>query len=111
DILELKANPHKEAVGVIIEAEMDRTRGVAATVLVQSGTLQLRDIAVAGATYGRIRAMYDDRGKRVRRVEPATPVVVYGLFDLPQAGDIFQVVEDERTAREIAEERARQRQA
>jgi translation initiation factor IF-2 len=111
DIQELKANPNKPAVGVVIEAEIDRTRGVASTVLVQSGTLHLRDIAVAGGTYGRVRAMMDDRGKRIRKAEPASPVVVYGLFELPQAGDIFQVVDDEKTARDLAEQRARQHQA
>jgi translation initiation factor IF-2 len=111
DIAELKANPNKPAVGVIIEAQMDRNRGVSATVLIQSGTLKVRDMAVAGATYGRIRAMYDDHGRRMRRAEPATPVEVYGLFELPQAGDIFQVVADEKTARDIAEQRARQQQA
>ena len=111
DIAELKANPNKPAVGVIIEAEMDRTRGISATVLIQSGTLKLRDVAVAGGTYGRIRAMYDDHGRRIRRAEPSTPVEVYGLVELPQAGDIFQVVEDEKTARDLAEQRARQQQA
>ena len=111
DIEELRANPHKPAVGVVIEAQMDRNRGVSASVLIQSGTLKVRDMAVAGATYGRIKAMYDDQGRRIRRAEPATPVEVYGLFELPQAGDIFQVVEDEKVARDIAEQRARQQQA
>ncbi len=111
EISELKANPHKPAVGVIIEAEVDQNQGIAATVLVQSGTLMMRDIAVAGATSGRIRTMYDDHGKRIRRAEPSTPVVVYGLVDLPQAGDVFQVTEDERTARSLADERARHQQA
>lgn len=111
DIQDLKANPNKPAVGVIVEAEVDRNQGVAATALVQSGTLQLRDIAVAGATYGRIRAMYDDHGKRIRRAEPSTPVLIYGLVDLPEAGDVIHVVDDERRAREIAEERFRHRQA
>jgi translation initiation factor IF-2 len=111
DIADLKANPHKDAVGVVIEAEVDRSRGIAATILVQSGTLKLRDMAVAGATYGRLRAMTDDLGRRIRRAEPATPVVIYGLFELPQAGDVFQVVADERIARDLAEQRARQQQA
>lgn len=111
DIGEMKANPNKPAVGVIIEAQMDRNRGVSATVLIQSGTLKVRDIAVAGATYGRIRAMFDDHGRKMRRAEPATPVEVFGLFELPQAGDIFQIVEDERIARDIAEQRSRQQQA
>ncbi len=111
DIEELKANPHKPAVGVVIEAQMDRNRGISASVLIQSGTLKVREMAVAGATYGRIKAMYDDQGRRLRRAEPSTPVEVYGLFELPQAGDIFQVVEDEKIARDIAEQRARQQQA
>jgi translation initiation factor IF-2 len=111
DIQELKANPYKPAVGVVIEAKIDRSRGVVATVLVQSGTLKPRDVVVAGATYGRIRAMNDDRGRKMRKAEPATPVEILGLFELPQAGDIFQVVEDEKTARSLAEERARQRRA
>jgi translation initiation factor IF-2 len=111
DIQELKANPYKPAVGVVIEAKIDRSRGVVATVLVQSGTLKPRDVVVAGATYGRIRAMNDDRGRKLRKAEPATPVEILGLFELPQAGDVFQVVEDEKTARALAEERARQRRA
>ncbi len=108
ELQELKANPHTSAVGVVIEAELERTRGVAASLLVQSGTLQLRDIIVAGGTYGRIRAMEDDRGKSIRRAGPATPAVVFGLFDLPAAGDVFRVVEDEKTARDTAEERQAQ---
>jgi translation initiation factor IF-2 len=111
DLLELKANPDRPAVGVIVEAEVDRHRGPVATVLVQSGTLQQRDIVVVGATWGRIRAMHDDRGRRVRRAEPGMPVEILGLIEAPQAGDYLQVVEDERTARELAEERQRQRRA
>jgi translation initiation factor IF-2 len=111
DLLELKANPELNAVGVIIEAEVDRNRGPVATVLVQSGTLQQRDIVVVGATWGRIRAMHDDRGRRVRRVLPGAPVEILGLVEAPQAGDFLQVVEDEKSARELAEERQRQRRA
>ena len=111
DIGELKANPHKPAVGVVIEARIDRSRGVSATVLVQSGTLKPRDFVVAGATYGRIRAMNDDLGRRIRKAEPATPVEIFGLFELPQAGDVFQVVGDEKTARSLAEERSRHKRA
>lgn len=111
DMMELKANPHKPAIGVIIEAKVDRSRGPVATVLIQSGTLNQRDTVVVGATWGRIRAMYDDRGRRVRRGEPATPVEILGLLDVPDAGDILQAVEDEKTARSLAEERARQRRA
>ena len=110
DILELKADPSRRAIGVIIEAELERSRGVAATVLVQAGTLRVRDVAVAGATWGRIRAMTDDRGNEVTEAGPSTPVKVFGLYELPEAGDIFEVVEDERTARDMAEQRAAQRQ-
>lgn len=105
DIEELRADADRDAIGVIIEAELERSRGVAATVLVQAGTLRIRDIAVAGATYGRIRAMTDDHGNDVQEAGPSTPVKVFGLFDLPEAGDIFEVVSDERTARDMAEER------
>lgn len=111
DMMELKANPYKPAIGVIIEAKVDRSRGPVATVLIQSGTLNQRDTVVVGATWGRIRAMYDDRGRRVRRGEPATPVEILGLLEVPDAGDILQAVEDEKTARNLAEERARQRRA
>jgi translation initiation factor IF-2 len=111
DIAELKANPNKPGVGVIIEAEIDHNRGVIATLLVQSGTLKPRDIVVAGATWGRVRAMTDDRGRKLRKAEPSTPIEILGLFDPPEAGDLFQTVEDEKTARALAEERDRQRRA
>ena len=109
DILELRTDADRDAIGVIIEAELERSRGVAATVLVQAGTLRVRDIAVAGATYGRIRAMTDDHGNDVEEAGPATPVKVFGLFELPEAGDIFEVVADERTARAMAEQRGDER--
>jgi translation initiation factor IF-2 len=109
DVHELKANPHKLASGVVIEAKVDRNRGPVATVLVQSGTLNLRDVVVAGATWGRVKAMFDDRGKRVRRAEPAMPVEILGLLEVPQAGDTFQVFEDERAARQLVEQRQMQR--
>ncbi len=111
DLMELKADPNRPAIGAIIEAKVDQTRGPVATVLIQSGTLQLRDVVVVGSTWGRIRAMFDDRGRRVRRAGPSMPVEILGLLDVPEAGDILQVVEDEKTARELAEERARQRRA
>jgi translation initiation factor IF-2 len=111
DLLELKANPDLDAVGVIVEAEVDRNRGPVATVLIQSGTLQQRDIVVVGATWGRIKAMHDDRGRRVRRVLPGGPVEILGLMEAPQAGDYLQVVADDKTARDLAEERLRQRRA
>lgn len=111
DVHELKANPFKPASGVVIEAKIDRNRGPVATVLIQSGTLNLRDMVVAGATMGRVKAMFDDRGKRVRRAEPSTPVEILGLLELPQAGDQLQVFEDEREARQVAEQRQAQRRA
>ena len=111
DMHELKANPNRPAIGVIIEAKVDQRRGPIATVLVQTGTLKLNDVVVAGATWGRIRAMFDDRGRKVRRAEPSMPVEILGLEDVPEAGDYLQVVEDERTAKEIATQRALKRRA
>ena len=105
DVNELKANPDKAAQGVVIEAQVDPNRGSLATLLVQSGTLNLRDVVVAGSTYGRIKAMQDDRGKRIRRAGPSTPVEIMGLMDVPQAGDTFMVFEDEKAARTLAEQR------
>jgi translation initiation factor IF-2 len=109
DVHELKANPFKPASGVVVEAKVDRNRGPVATVLIQSGTLNLRDIVVAGATWGRVKAMFDDRGKRLRRAEPSTPVEILGLLEVPNAGDHVQVFEDERAARELVEQRQAQR--
>jgi len=109
DLQELKANPHQPATGVILESRIDRTRGVVATVLVQTGTLSPRDVVVVGATYGRVRAMNDDRGRRVRQARPSVPVEILGLLETPEAGDPLQVMSDEREARLIAEERAAQR--
>ncbi|MEW8958037.1 Translation initiation factor IF-2 [Moorella humiferrea] len=102
DMMELKANPDRPARGVVIEAKLDKGRGPVATVLVQKGTLKVGDNLVAGAVYGRVRALFDDKGERVKSAEPSMPVEVLGLSDLPQAGDIFQVVEDEKLARQIA---------
>jgi translation initiation factor IF-2 len=111
DMHELKANPNRPAIGVIIEAKVDQRRGPVATVLVQTGTLKLNDVVVAGATWGRIRAMFDDRGRKVRRAEPSMPVEILGLENVPEAGDYLQVVEDERTAKEIATQLALKRRA
>ncbi len=111
DLHELRANPNRPAIGVIIEAKIDQKRGPVATVLVQTGTLKLNDIVVAGATWGRVRAMFDDRGRKVRRAEPSMPVEILGLEEVPEAGDYLQVVEDERTAKEIAAQRALKRRA
>jgi len=109
DLHELKANPDKMATGVVVEASVQSSRGPVTTLLVQSGTLNLRDVIVAGSTWGRIRAMFDDRGKRVRRAGPSTPVEVLGLIDVPEAGDTFMVFEDEKAARQLAEQRQAQR--
>ena len=106
DVNELKANPNKPATGVVVEAQVDSNRGAVATVLVQSGTLNLRDVVVAGSTWGRIKAMFDDHGKRVRRAGPSTPVEILGLMEVPQAGDTFEIFEDEKVARQLAEQRS-----
>lgn len=108
ELQNLKANPHRAALGAVVEAERDKTRGPLATVLVQNGTLNLRDYVVAGAVWGRIRAMQDDKGRRLRKAEPATPVEIQGLTEVPMAGDVFQVVPDEKTAREVSEKRSQQ---
>ncbi|AGY57381.1 translation initiation factor IF-2 [Gloeobacter kilaueensis] len=105
--LDLQANPNREAKGTIIEANLDKSRGPVATALVQNGTLHLGDILVVGAIYGKVRALYDDRGNRVDSAPPSTPVQVLGLTEVPQAGDEFEVYSDEREARRIADERAR----
>jgi translation initiation factor IF-2 len=111
DVNELKANPYKPASGVVVEAKIDRARGAVATLLIQSGTLNLRDVVVAGSTWGRVKAMFDDRGKRLRRAEPSTPVEILGLFEAPGAGDQVQVFEDEREARALVEQRQATRRA
>ncbi len=103
DILELKANPNKRAKGVIIETKLDRKKGPTATVIVQEGTLRVGDIFVAGITHGRVRAMFDDKGRQVKEVGPSTPVEVLGFEDLPEAGDTLVVVESEKKARDIAQ--------
>ena len=103
DILDLKANPKKRAKGVIIETKLDRKRGPVATVIVQEGTLKVGDVFVAGTTYGRVRAMFDDKGRPVREAGPSTPVEVLGFEDLPEAGNTLVVVDSERKAREVAE--------
>jgi translation initiation factor IF-2 len=105
EILELKANPHAPAEGVVLEAYLDKGRGVVANVLVQNGTLHQGDMVLAGIALGRIRALTDDRGRRLKSAGPATPVEVFGLPDLPQAGDQFFVVTDHRKAQEIVEAR------
>ncbi|GAA1727990.1 translation initiation factor IF-2 [Isoptericola hypogeus] len=103
--LDLRANPDKDARGVAIEANLDKGRGAVATVLVQSGTLQVGDAIVAGTAHGRVRAMFDEHGESVTEAGPARPVLVLGLASVPSAGDTFLVAPDERTARQIAEKR------
>ncbi|PRX41878.1 translation initiation factor 2 (bIF-2) [Planifilum fimeticola] len=111
EVQELKANPDKRARGVVIEAELDKNRGPVATVLVQNGTLKVGDALVAGNYFGKVRAMINDRGRRVKAAGPSTPVEILGLSDVPNAGDPFMVFEDEKQARTIADVRAeRQRQ-
>ncbi|MFZ5877061.1 MAG: translation initiation factor IF-2 [Nitrospirota bacterium] len=105
DVLELKANPNKPAVGAIIEARLDKGRGPVATVLVQDGTLRVGDLFVTGSQSGKVRALLDDMGRRVDKAEPSTPVELIGLDGMPSAGDLFQVVKDDRTAKDIVETR------
>lgn len=105
EMLELKANPDRPARGTIIESQLDKGRGITATVLVQKGTLKIGDPFIAGIVHGRVRAMFDERGKKVLSAGPSTPVLVLGFEAPPQAGDIFVVVESERVAREISVKR------
>ena len=109
DIRELKANKTRRATGVVIESALHRGRGAVATVLVQNGTLRVGDIVVAGGTFGKVRALIDDKGKQVKKAGPSIPVEVMGLSDVPSAGDVLSVVSDERVARETAEKRATRR--
>ncbi|TGE21780.1 translation initiation factor IF-2 [Hymenobacter aquaticus] len=105
ELLELKANPDRNAVGTVIEAMLDKGRGYVTTVLVQTGTLKVGDVVLAGPHYGRVKAMTDHRGKKMKQAGPATPVQVLGLTGAPQAGDKIQVMETEREARELATQR------
>jgi translation initiation factor IF-2 len=106
DEVQIVANPNRPAQGTVIEGELDKSRGVTATLLVQNGTLNAGDTIVAGESYGRIRAMFDFYGDRISRALPSTPVTVLGLSDVPVAGQIFGVVQDEKTARDLLDERA-----
>ncbi|MGH7661676.1 MAG: translation initiation factor IF-2, partial [Vulcanimicrobiaceae bacterium] len=109
DILDLKANKNRRAAAVVIESALDRGRGPVATVLVQNGTLRVGDVVVVGGTYGKIRALLDDRGKQVKKAGPSIPVEIMGLSDVPSAGDTLMVVSDERVAREAAAKRSTKR--
>ncbi|MBE6181495.1 MAG: translation initiation factor IF-2 [Rikenellaceae bacterium] len=105
EMLELKANPNKRAVGTVIESTLDKGRGYVSTVLVQSGTLRVGDVILSGTHTGRVKAMFNENGKKVTEAGPSTPVQVLGLNGAPQAGDSFNVMEDDRSAREIANKR------
>jgi len=106
EILELKANPDKPAIGTVIESSLDKGRGFTATVLVKAGTLRVGDILLAGSCYGHIKAMYNERGNKVTEVGPATPALILGLNGAPQAGDKFNVMESDKEAKDIATKRA-----
>ena len=108
DMQELKANPKKQAKGVVIEARLDKTKGAIASILVQRGTLDLGDTIVVGSSIGRIRAMKNDRGVKVKSAGPSTPVEILGLTEVPEAGDTFYEVKDEKTAKHLIERRKRQ---
>ncbi|KGR73935.1 translation initiation factor IF-2 [Ureibacillus sinduriensis] len=106
EVAELKANPSRSAIGTVIEAQLDKGRGSVATLLVQDGTLRVGDPIVVGHAYGRVRAMVNDIGRRVKEAGPSTPVEITGINEVPQAGDRFVVFEDEKTARQVGESRA-----
>ncbi len=108
DVLELKANPNKQAKGVVVEARLDKSKGAIATMLVQRGTLDVGDTIVVGSSIGRIRAMKDDKGKNVKAAGPSTPVEIMGLTEVPQAGDTFYEVKNEKMAKHLIERRKRQ---
>ena len=108
DVLELKANPHKQAKGAVIEARLDKSKGAIATMLVQRGTLDVGDTIVVGSSIGRIRAMVNDKGKKVKSAGPSTPVEIMGLTDVPEAGDTFYEVKNEKMAKHLIERRKRQ---
>ena len=108
DVLELKANPNKQAKGTVIEARLDKSKGAIATMLVQRGSLDVGDTIVVGSSIGRIRAMKDDKGKKVKSAGPSTPVEIMGLTDVPQAGDTFYEVKNEKMAKHLIEKRKRQ---
>jgi len=110
EMADLKANPEAPASGTVIEARLDKTKGPLATLLVEDGTLHVGDYLVVGAIAGRVRAMFNDKGERIKSAPPATPVAVLGLSEVPTAGDAFEVVEDERTARALAAAEAAKRQ-
>lgn len=110
DVQELKANPNRDAQGTVIEARIDKGRGPVATVLVQNGTMKVGDFVIAGTAVGRVRAMVNDKGRRVKTAPPSTPVEILGLNETPEGGDTFVVVNDEKLARDVAEQRKQEKQ-
>ncbi len=108
DVLELKANPNKQSKGVVIEARLDKNKGAIATMLVQRGTLDVGDTIIVGSSIGRIRAMTNENGKKVKSAGPSTPVEIMGLTEVPEAGDTFYEVKDEKTAKHLIEKRKRE---
>jgi translation initiation factor IF-2 len=109
DSLDIKANPNGKVIGTVIEAQVDKAKGVVATLLIQNGTLEMGNTVLAGTAYGNIRAMFDFRGKKIKSAGPSTPVLVMGLGGVPSAGEVFQVVPSEREARALIETRAAQK--
>jgi translation initiation factor IF-2 len=106
EMLDLKANPDKPAIGTIVESSLDKGRGFTSTVLVKAGTLRIGDILLAGASFGHIKAMYNERGNKIDEVGPATPALILGLNGAPQAGDKFNVMDSDKEAKDIANKRA-----
>lgn len=111
EVMELKADPQRRSKGTVVEAQLDKGRGPVATLLVQNGTLSVGDSILVGSTYGRIRAMFDDKGKKIKSAGPSMPVEILGLSDVPQAGDRFSEVKDEKTARSMAATRVEKTRA
>ncbi len=111
EVLELRANPDRKAVGTVVEAEMDRTRGPTATVLVQAGTLRVGDVVVVSETWGRLKAMFNEDGRRIKSAGPGEPAAILGLQEVPHAGDVLRVVADDKAARQIVIQRLREREA
>jgi translation initiation factor IF-2 len=110
DSVDIQANPNGKVIGTVIEAEIDKSKGVIATLLVQNGALEMGDVVIAGTAYGRLRAMFDHHGRKIRKAGPSSPVSVMGLNEVPQAGDLFQVVASEKDARVLVDERKQARQ-
>ncbi|MFQ5577846.1 MAG: translation initiation factor IF-2 [Anaerolineae bacterium] len=111
DVAELKANPNRPAQGTVVEGKLDEKRGVVATLLVQNGTLRRSDVVVIGTTYGRVRAMFDDRGRTIESAGPSTPVSILGLSDVPTAGDLYEVVKNRKAAEALIAQRQNEQQS